>query len=51
VLSGSSGRFATISNNLLTEGQTISGWTVSKIIPGEVVLTWRDQTHVLKMGE
>jgi hypothetical protein len=52
ILSGSSGRaIATISNNLLTEGQTISGWTVGKIAPTEVTLTWRDQTYVLKMKE
>lgn len=52
VLSGASGRSsATISNNLLTEGQTISGWTVSKIGQTEVTLTWRDQTYVLKTKE
>lgn len=51
VLTGSAGRLATISNNLLSEGQVISGWTVSKINPKDVVLTWRDQTYVLKMAE
>lgn len=52
VLTGGSGRpIATISNNLLTEGQVISGWTVFKIDPTEVTLKWKDQTHVLRMAE
>jgi hypothetical protein len=49
VLTGAAGATAVISNNLLTEGQTIRGWTISKIGFKEVVLTWKDQTFVLKM--
>jgi len=49
ILTGSSGSTAMISNNLLTEGQTINGWTVSKIRPSEVVLTWKDKTYVLAL--
>ena len=52
ILTGSGSRsVASISNNLLTEGQVISGWTVAKITPTEVYLTWRDQKFVLKMKE
>lgn len=51
VLSGAHGATAMISNNLLGEGQTIAGWTISKISSREVVLTWKDQTYVLKMPE
>lgn len=52
VLSGAGSRpIATISNNLLTEGEVISGWTIAKITPTEVFLTWRGQRHVLKMKE
>ena len=50
VLVGAQGRStALISNNLLSEGQQIAGWTVSSIASKQVVLTWQDQTHVLKM--
>jgi hypothetical protein len=49
VLTGAAGATAVISNNLLTEGQTIRGWTISKICAKEVMLTWKDQTFVLKM--
>lgn len=49
VLMGSPRATATISNNLLAEGQKICGWTVSKILPREVVLTWKDRTYVLTM--
>ncbi len=49
VLTGAAGATAVISNNLLTEGQTIRGWTISKIGSKEVVLTWKEQTFVLKM--
>jgi hypothetical protein len=52
VLIGSSRRAtAIISNNLLTEDQMIQGWTVAKITPREVLLTWKDQKYVLKMQE
>jgi len=40
---------AMISNNLLSEGQQIAGWTVAGIKPKQVVLKWREQTRVLKM--
>jgi len=49
VLKGQHGSTAMISSNLLTEGQVIRGWTVSKIGPREVVLTWKEHTHVLRM--
>lgn len=49
VLTGAAGATAVISNNLLMEGQTIRGWTISKIGPKEVLLTWKEQTFVLKM--
>ncbi len=51
VLMGNHETVAMISNNLLTEGQTIQGWTVSKIEPREVTLTWNDQKYVLHMAE
>ena len=49
ILTGSAGATAMISNNLLTEGQKIRGWTVSKIGTRQVVLTWKEHQHVLKM--
>ena len=49
VLVGSRGKTAMISNNLLGEGQTIRGWTVSSIRSNEVVLTHQGRQHVLKM--
>jgi hypothetical protein len=49
VLMGAHGAVAVISNNMLTEGQTFQGWTVVKIHPKEVLLTWREQKRVLKM--
>ena len=42
---------AIISDNLLTEGQSIHGWTVTKILAREVHLSWKDKTHILKMSE
>jgi hypothetical protein len=42
---------AIISDNLLTEGQSIHGWTVTKIMAREVHLSWKDKTYVLKMSE
>jgi len=51
VLMGPRGPMAMISSNLLSEGQILEGWTVSKIRPLAVVLTWRDQKHVLKIPE
>ncbi len=40
---------AMISNNLLTEGQTLQGWTVAEIDTRRVVLTWQGHRHVLTM--
>ena len=40
---------ALVSNNLVTTGQNIKGWTVSRIGPREVELTWKDQKHVLEL--
>ena len=51
VLMGGRSAVAMISNNLLTEGQVIHGWRVTKIQSREVVLTWRDHTYVLKMPQ
>lgn len=49
VLRGTHGATAMISNNLLSEGQVINGWTVQSIEPRQVTLTWNDQQYVLKM--
>ena len=49
VLAGTGGATAMISNNLLTEGQSIAGWTITKIEGRQVMLTWGDQTYTLKM--
>ena len=49
ILMGSHGATAMISNNLLTEGQTIVGWKVSEIRSREVILTRGNKTYVLKM--
>jgi hypothetical protein len=51
VLMGARQNAALISDNLLTEGQVILGWTVTQILPREVHLTWKDKTRVLKMRE
>ena len=40
---------AVISNNLLTEGQQIDGWTVTQIRRRSVTLKWKDKTFVLEM--
>jgi hypothetical protein len=40
---------AVISNNMLTEGQKVGPWTVSRIGAREVELTWKEKTHLLKM--
>jgi hypothetical protein len=49
VIAGSGGATAMISNNLLTVGQRISGWTVRKIDARQVVLAWKNQTYTLEM--
>ena len=51
VLLGPRDPVAMISGSLLAKGQSISGWTVSEIRPLEVVLTWRNRKHVLKISE
>jgi len=40
---------ALVSNNLVTVGQLVKGWTVTKIEPRMVELTWKDQKHVLEL--
>ncbi len=40
---------ALVSNNLVTTGQNIKGWTVTRIGPREVELTWKDQKHILAL--
>ncbi len=49
VLTGSSGATAVISNNVLTVGQKICGWTVVEITPRQVVLQWKNHRHVLSV--
>ncbi len=51
VLMGNHQTVAMISNNLLGEGQTIEGWTVSSIESRTVTLTWKDQKYMLQMSE
>lgn len=51
VLMGSRQTVAIISDNLLTEGQSIHGWTVQKIMPREVILRWKDHKFLLRMPE
>lgn len=50
VMMDSSGSAAIISNNLLTVGQQMEGFTVKRIGPKSVVLTWGGQEFVLKMS-
>ncbi|MFB3891854.1 MAG: hypothetical protein ACE15C_07505 [Phycisphaerae bacterium] len=50
ILSGAGGRpVALISGNLLSEGQVISGWTITRIGPREVVLTYKDRQETLTL--
>jgi len=49
VLKGPGGTAAMIDNNVLTAGQTISGWTVESIQAHRVVLRWKDRTLELEM--
>ncbi len=49
VLTGKHGKTAMISGNLITEGQKIEGWTVTKIQPRKVTLEWKGRTHTLEM--
>jgi hypothetical protein len=38
-----------ISNQVLTVGQSIRGWTVVEITPRQVVLAWKSHRHILTM--
>ena len=49
VMQGSGGATAMISNNLLTEGQKIRGWTVKKIGSDRVLLIFQSHEHVLTL--
>ncbi len=49
ILKGSDGAKALISNNLLSEGDLIQGWTIRRIEPKQVLLDWKDHTYVLEM--
>lgn len=51
VMLGSSNAIAMISNNLLSVGQEINGWTVVSIAPRKVVLSWKDHKHVLDLKQ
>lgn len=51
ILVGSHSRTAMISNNLLSKGQRIQGWTVVEIHPRQVELRWKDKICRLKMAE
>lgn len=49
IMMGNNGGTAIISNNLLTAGQQIDGFTVKAVNPKSVVLTWHDREFELKM--
>jgi len=49
VLSGSSGSIAMISGDLVVRGQKIKGWTVERIEPRQVMLSWQGHEHTLKL--
>ena len=51
VLVGQGQNSAIISNNLLTVGQKIRGWTVKTIRSRQVVLSWQGHTYILRMPE
>ena len=42
---------AQISDNLVTIGQTINGWTLTRIEPRHVVLTWGKETFELRIAD
>jgi len=50
VLSGPHGNKAMISNNVLSEGQAIEGWTVKRIASQEVILAREEVEYVLRMA-
>lgn len=49
ILKGGDGAKALISNNLLSEGDLIQGWTIRKIESKQVLLDWKEHTYVLEM--
>lgn len=49
ILTGANGATAMISNNLLTEGQKIQGWTVTKIEADRVILQFKERQHILRL--
>lgn len=51
VLSGQNDSRALISDTLVSEGETIEGWTVSEIRRRSVVLTWNGRSYVLEMPQ
>ena len=51
ILMSEKGSTAVISNNIVRQGQRINGWTVKNIRPRAVLLTWRNQSYILKMPQ
>ncbi len=51
VLKGSGSSRALISDTLVSQGETIAGWTVEEIRPRSVVLTWEEHRFVLEMPQ
>jgi hypothetical protein len=49
VLTGSAGATAIVSNEVLTVGQNVRGWTVVEIAPRQVVLQWKSHRHIMTM--
>jgi hypothetical protein len=49
VLTGSAGSTAIVSNEVLTVGQNVRGWTVVEIAPKQVVLQWKSHRHIMTM--
>ena len=49
VLTGSAGATAIVSNQVLTVGQNVRGWTVVEIAPKQVVLQWKSHRHIMTM--
>jgi hypothetical protein len=50
ILRGGDSAVAMISSNVVTVGQTIKGWTVTRITSTEVELAWQDQKYVLTIS-
>jgi hypothetical protein len=50
VMKGANGAcVAMISGSLLSEGQIVAGWRVTRIEPQQVVVQWRDVTRALPL--